>query len=86
MESISHAGSLPNGDGHNWTFVKKGDGWEVVGKDGKTAHVTYTAENVVEISGFPRKWKANGEYKFSKSGAECRLRSSYSRHNMTWDC
>ena len=86
MTSVAGAGQLPNGDGHYWTFVKNGDAWKVIGKDGASAKVTQSAENVVEISGFPRKWKANGEYKFSKTGSECRLKSSYSRHNMKWDC
>ena len=86
MESISKKGSISNGDGHYWTFRKSGDGWEVVGVDNNTARVTQGGENLVDISGFPSNWNANGQYAFAKDGDTCRLRSKYSGHNMKWDC
>lgn len=87
MTSISEVGALDNGDGHEWTFRKSGDGWEVEGANFETASVTSAGENKVSIDGFPYNWNANGIYVFSKESGMCVLDSQESAtHRLEWKC
>ena len=86
ITSISGAGSLSNGDGHQWVFRKKGDGWEVEGARGQTASVQAGGNGLVRISGFPGNWNANGDYAFSRESDGCALKSMHSRHRLIWKC
>lgn len=86
MASISKAGSLPNGDGHYWSFKAQGQGWRVEGAQGQSATVTTAGENQVKFDGFPRDWGANGVYTFTNAGGNCTLSSTKSRHKLTWKC
>ena len=88
MTSISKAGPVDNGEGHDWTFRPGSDDtWEVEGAQGYTATVSSSGENKVEIRGFPRKWGANGIYAFSKNEDHCSLRSQNSfTHHLKWTC
>ncbi len=87
MTSISKVGALDNGDGHEWTFRKSGDGWEVEGANFETAEVTSAGANKVSIDGFPDRWGANGIYVFSKKSGACVLDSQESAtHRLEWKC
>ena len=87
MTSISKVGALDNGDGHEWTFRKSGDGWEVEGANFETASVTSAGENKVSIDGFPDNWGANGTYVFSKKSGMCVLDLQASdTHRLEWKC
>ena len=87
MTSISKVGALDNGDGHEWTFRKSGDGWEVEGARYNTASVTSAGENKVSIDGFPASWGANGVYVFTRKSGTCVLDSEESyTHRLEWKC
>ena len=87
MTSISKAGALDNGEGHEWTFRKSGGGWEVEGAGYNTATVTSAGANKVSIDGFPAGWGANGTYVFSKKSGTCVLDSEESAtHRLEWKC
>lgn len=86
MTSISKAGSVSNGDGHQWTFKQRQNAWSVEGAQGRSATVTASGENQVKIDGFPGNWGANGIYKFAQDGTKCSLASTSSRHKLAWIC
>ena len=87
MTSISKAGALDNGDGHEWTFRKSGGGWEVEGANFETASVTSAGENKVSLDGFPDGWGANGVDAFSRKSGACVLDSQESdTHRLEWKC
>ena len=87
MQSVSAAGTLPNGDGHRWTFRSSGSGgWEVEGARGKVAQVTDAGPDAVGVDGFPQDWGANGRFLYSEEDGKCRLKSDHSGHRLKWKC
>ena len=87
MQSVSAAGTLPNGDGHRWTFRSGGDGvWKVEGARGNVARVTDAGPDAIGIDGFPDNWGANGRFLYSEEGGKCRLKSDHSGHKLKWKC
>ena len=87
MSSISKAGTLDNGDGHEWTFRKNSPGnWEVEGAESEVAKVVSAGENKVELNGFPDGWNANGKFDFSRASGKCILKSDHSDHELEWTC
>ncbi len=86
MASVSEAGWLSNGDGHQWTFGKAGGGKWQVGNGEMLASVTSAGENKVKIDGFPGSWGANGGFDYSRANGECVLKSDHGRHTIKWAC
>ncbi len=89
MNSAMKVGWIMNGDGIEWQFRKKSNGkWEIDGPSatGEVAKVISVGENVVEISGFPSDWDADGKFKFSRASGKCMLKSDHSSHELEWKC
>lgn len=86
MASVSKAGWVSNGDGHQWTFSKAGGGKWQVGNGEMIASVTSAGENKVKIDGFPSSWGANGGFDYSGSNGKCTLKSDHGRHTINWSC
>ncbi len=86
LDSVSKAGSLSNGDGHQWKFEGNDGNWKVKGARNKSAGVTSAGENKIKIDGFPYNWGANGVFNFSRTSGKCVLKSDHSVHRLKWNC
>jgi hypothetical protein len=87
MESVAAEGSISNGDGHYWKFVRdSGGAWKVEGARHEVARVIDAGPDAIKIDGFPSNWNANGRFLFSIKKGKCQLKSDHSRHRLKWKC